>query len=259
MSEEAQGEPAVEKPVQSVRAWRPWATVGLGLIIIFAHFVTQLAVATVLIVINVVSDSALDLLRLVESLANGLAISITVIASAIVGVVLTVVFIRIRKGITVREYLGLKPIPKKTVFGLLAITAGLVALSGGLNYIFGKSSEGDFNVDVYRTSVLPGLLWIAVVVFGPVFEEFFFRGFLFAGFRQSRLGSAGAIVLTAFLWAVLHIQYDIYGIASILVLGIVLGIARLKTGSLWSPLIMHSFWNFAVTLMIALYSSGVIN
>jgi len=72
------------------------------------------------------------------------------------------------------------------------------------------------------------------------------------------MGSVGAIVLTAFLWAILHIQYSIYGIATILVMGVIFGIVRLKTGSLWSSMIMHAFWNFGATLVMALYSSGVI-
>lgn len=250
-------QPAEEKPAPVVRPWRGWASFALGLIVIFAHFVTQLAVATAFIVVNIASGN-LDLLRIADSLENGLAMSVTVIVSAIVGVVLTIVFIKMRKGITVKEYLGLKPVSKKTVFGLLALTAGLYGIALFIDYLTGEFGKPDPNIDIYRTSALPGLLWMALAVFAPVFEEFFFRGFLFAGFRQSRMRAGGAIVLTAFLWAILHIQYDIYGIATILVIGIIFGVARFKTGSIWSPLIMHAFWNFAVILMMALYSSGVI-
>jgi len=116
-------------------------------------------------------------LRLVDSLENGLAISVTVIVSAIVGVILTIVFIRMRKGIKIRDYLGLKSISKKTVFVLLALTAGLFALVLFIDYLTGESGNGDAGVDIYGTSVLPGLLWLALVVFAPAFEEAFFRGF----------------------------------------------------------------------------------
>jgi len=56
------------------------------------------------------------------------------------------------------------------------------------------------------------LFGIAAVVFAPLFEEGFFRGFLFVGFKQSRLGSFGTILITSAAWAALHIQYDLYGI-----------------------------------------------
>jgi len=46
-------------------------------------FVTQLAVATAFIVVNIASGN-LDLLRIADSLENGLAMSVTVIVSAIV-------------------------------------------------------------------------------------------------------------------------------------------------------------------------------
>lgn len=97
-----------------------------------------------------------------------------------------------------------------------------------------------------------------MVIFAPIFEEVLFRGFLFEGFRQSKLGPIGAIGLTALGWSLLHIQYGFYGIATIFVLGIVLGIVRIKTDSLWSPLIMHAFNNLVAMILVALSVSGLI-
>jgi hypothetical protein len=59
------------------------------------------------------------------------------------------------------------------------------------------------------------------------------------------------VVLMALVWSSLHIQYDAYGMASIFVLGLVLGTVRIKTGSLWGPLLMHALWNLAATVQIA--------
>ncbi|MFC1958097.1 lysostaphin resistance A-like protein [Chloroflexota bacterium] len=107
-------------------------------------------------------------------------------------------------------------------------------------------------VNVYNTSVWPPLLWAALIIFAPAFEETFFRGFLFEGFRQSRIGIIGTIGLTALTWAALHMQYDIYGIVTIFIMGVLLGIVRLKTDSLWSPLLIHAFFNFVATLQVAI-------
>jgi membrane protease YdiL (CAAX protease family) len=96
-----------------------------------------------------------------------------------------------------------------------------------------------------------------VVIFAPLFEECFFRGFLFAGFLHSRMGVIGAVAVTSVTFAALHFQYDLYGMASILVMGIVLGIVRWRTGSLWSTILLHSLWNLTGIIQTALYVNGV--
>jgi hypothetical protein len=63
-------------------------------------------------------------------------------------------------------------------------------------------------------------------------------------------------MITALGWAALHIQYNFYGMINILVLGIVFGIVRIKTGSLWSTLLLHSLWNLAAIIAIAVYISS---
>jgi uncharacterized protein len=98
-----------------------------------------------------------------------------------------------------------------------------------------------------------------VVVFAPAFEEAFFRGFLLVGLKDSKIGSIGAVCLTAAVWASLHFQYDFYGMLTVLVLGIVLGTVRLRTGSLWSSILIHSFWNLIAMLGTALTVNGILN
>ena len=85
-----------------------------------------------------------------------------------------------------------------------------------------------------------------------MFEEIFFRGFLFQGIRYSRLGPIGAIGITSFFWAAIHLQYDIYGIATIFALGILFGIARLKTGSIHLLMVMHSLASLVATIEMVL-------
>ena len=243
------------RPVKSV--WGPWTTVGFGLAIFAVYFVAQSLVAIGFAMAKVVSDPALDPEALAESLAtNGLVIATSIIFSAIVGIGIMAVFIRLRKGASIAQYLALKAINARTFFALMGITVGLLVLLAVVGVFLGIPSDSEFSVEVYRTSVFPALLWIAFVIFAPAFEESFFRGFLFAGLQQSRVGAAGAIALTALAWAGLHLQYDIYGMAEVVVLGVVLGIVRLKTGSLWGSLAIHSFWNIIATVATALSASG---
>ncbi len=247
-------QPEIANARQDKGVWGPGATVGLGLAIFVIYFIAQLIVAVVFIVARIISAPAFDPSQIIELLTNGLVISASIYASAIVGIALTIVFIRARKGYTVTKYLGLRPISIKTALIMLAIVIVALALSVVVSLLLGISDTSSFMVDAYQTSVYPALLWTATVIFAPAFEESFFRGFLFAGFRQSRIGAPGAIILTAFIWAVFHIQYGTYGMATILALGIVLGIVRLKTGSLWSSLIIHSLWNLAAMIELAFFT-----
>lgn len=123
---------------------------------------------------------------------------------------------------------------------LLAISAGWIILPDTLSLLLDRPIS-EIIVEVYDTSEWPSLLRVATIIFAPVLEEVFFCGFPFEGFRQSRLSFIGAIGLTALVWSLFHVQYAVYEIATIFVFGIVLGIVRLKTGSLWSPMLMHVF------------------
>jgi membrane protease YdiL (CAAX protease family) len=238
------------KPYPSV--WGPWQTTGLGLAIFAINAATQAGVFLGFLAKEYAVNPSPGILKLITGLAtNGLVLSLSVIAGAAVGVPMIVVFVKVRRRASIREYLALNPITKRQILVSLAIAAGLMALIELVGSATGQSSD-TFTVNAYQTAKPLALLWISFVIFGPAFEETFFRGFLFVGWVRSRLGSVGAIALTSGLFAVLHIQYDLFGIVSVLVMGIALGIMRFKTSSLWSPLLMHFMWNLVGMVMLAL-------
>jgi membrane protease YdiL (CAAX protease family) len=240
--------------------WGPWATAGFGLVVGIIFLITQTLVVVAFAVAKFVSDATFSLSGFAEALAsNGLLLALATIASSVVCSGLVIIIVKVRRSATIADYLGLRWITGKTVLVLLAIAVGFVVLSGWLSTLLGKPSDAEFMVDAYRTSVWPALFWVAVVILGPVFEETFFRGFLFVGFLQSRLGPAGTIFLTSFIWALLHIQYSAYGVVTIVIMGIILGLMRLKTDSLWSPLILHVLNNLVSTLETALYVNGILS
>ncbi len=110
--------------------------------------------------------------------------------------------------------------------------------------------------DTYKTAGWLPLLWTAVVIFAPFFEEVLFRGFLFVGLEHSRIGVAGTVILTSLVWAALHMQYNLIGMATIVIMGIVLGVIRHKTHSLWAPVLFHMMWNFLALLVTAISLGG---
>jgi uncharacterized protein len=112
----------------------------------------------------------------------------------------------------------------------------------------------EFMREAYATAEPLWLFWIALVVAAPLFEEVFFRGFLFSGLESSALGPAGAIVVTGAVWAAIHFQYDAFDMTLILCLGLVLGVARLSTRSLLVPFVMHATMNLVATAETALFA-----
>lgn len=212
------------------------------------QFLVQIAVAIVYGFVEGISDPDFDSSVFAENLdSDGLFLSIATIVAAVICIGLIILFVKLRKGITVSEYLALKPITRKHIFIVIGVFLGLLILAGIASFFMGETEDSEFTLEVYNTSVWPVLFGIAVVVFAPVFEETLFRGFLFAGLRQSFIGTAGAIVLTALMWTLLHLQYEVAGMSIIFVLGIILGIVRYKTGSLWTVILIHALWNlFAV-------------
>jgi membrane protease YdiL (CAAX protease family) len=97
---------------------------------------------------------------------------------------------------------------------------------------------------------------VTIVIVVPVSEESLFRGFLFEGIRHSRVGAYGAVLLTAVLWSLIHIQYDWYGVATIFISGLLLGLVRLKTESVWATSCLHGLMNLIATLEVALLPSS---
>jgi CAAX protease family protein len=91
-----------------------------------------------------------------------------------------------------------------------------------------------------------------LIIAAPLFEEAFFRGFLLKGLESSFMGPIGAVVVTAGLWALIHVQYDAFGMATIFCLGLLLGTARVFTGSLLVPLGLHAFTNLGATIEAAI-------
>lgn len=247
----------IENTITEKRVWGFWATAGWGVLVIFISVVVQAIIAVVFIIAKLVTEAEIDLIELdflewLETIDLGLLLSLSIVISAIVCVGLIFIIIKVRRGATIADYLGFKSIGTGTVLVVLAISVAYIVLSVLVNMGLNRPTDSDIMVQAYATSVWPALFWMAVVVFGPFFEEVLFRGFLFEGLRQSRIGIAGAIILTSLVWAGFHLQYGLFEIASIFVLGVIFGIVRYKTGSLWAPMIMHVFNNLLAVLLIAL-------
>jgi len=191
--------------------------------------------------------STLSVEQLNQYLFNGDAISMGQIPAAFIGVALIILFVYIRKPLTIDEYLDLN-IPKiKPLLLFIGIMILLLILMESINAWFDRPTP-EFMTDVYSNTQNIPLFWIAVVIGAPFFEEFLFRGFLFEGLSRSKIGLPATIVLTSALWAIIHVQYGLFEIISIFFVGIVLCLAKIKSQSLYAPIILHMMMNLIASI-----------
>lgn len=234
--------------------WGFWLTGLFSVVVLVVFIAAQTAVAVPFVLVEMQRQPGVSPQELTDNLeSNGLCLSLATLLSTPACLGLIVLFVKLRRRISVRQYLGLNPVATRSIllWGLLLVLFMLV--SDGLTYLTGRDVVPPQMARAYETAGFLPLLWFAVVCLAPLFEETFFRGFMFAGIRPSRLGSPGAIAITALVWACIHLQYDVYQMATIFVGGLLLGTARLKTDSVYMPMAMHAIWNVIATVETALF------
>jgi membrane protease YdiL (CAAX protease family) len=233
--------------------WGLWATIGFSLVIGVGYFLVQTILVVAAVILAAPGREEFDIHEFGRTLTtNGLFWSVATCAGAPVIIGLTVLFAALARGITVRDYLALCGPAWKTVGRWCLVVLLFIAATDSITYLVQGRIVPPVMEQVYATARFVPLLWLAFVVVAPFTEELFIRGFLFQGVAHSRLGPVGAIVLTSIVWSVLHTQYDLYGIAVIFLGGLLLGYARLRSGSVFVPIAMHMVQNLVATLEVAI-------
>jgi len=139
---------------------------------------------------------------------------------------------------------------------LALTTLGLIALA----FIYG-GVVFSLDRDAFRHDISPfadlmkartwWLVLIAAGIGAPIAEECLFRGLVYGALRRTPLGIGGAAAATAIMWALLHANYSVYGIAAITLIGIYLALVREKTGTLLTPIVCHGIYNSLIVLILA--------
>jgi len=95
--------------------------------------------------------------------------------------------------------------------------------------------------------------FITVCIIAPVFEETLFRGILLRGLLQHNTGPVIAIILSAFLFGIAHLNpWQFMGAG---MLGIVFGFVYYRTKSLWLCIFLHALNNTISFLMMVRYGT----
>jgi beta-phosphoglucomutase len=225
-----------------VRPWGFWATLGLGMLIGGSILLIQLAVGISLGIAAGITDDTgwIDPNNLDT---NGFAWALITLVTTPVAVGLVVLCAWLKPGVSVREYLALRPVSRRRLLRWCLVLLAFALLVDLTTLLLQKPIVPEVMVEAYRTAGWPPLLWIAVVLGAPIGEELFFRGFLFRGWMHSPLGAWGTVVTTSVIWAFIHQQYDLHGIMIIFAAGLLLGYSRLRSGSIYPPIVMHALMN----------------
>lgn len=155
-------------------------------------------------------------------------------------------------------------LPTSTIV-LVVLSLGLCPLvaSGTMELILLVSPEYEFathpTIDALRDHSLPilvlGGFWIGAIVLAPVAEELFFRGLI-----QTFLGSHlprrwMAILFSSVAFGLVH-SSQVQAIGALTLLGVILGLAYERSGSLIPPMIIHAVFNLRTLIWDAL-SNGI--
>ena len=176
---------------------------------------------------------------------DGTVVSLSIIIGCVLLIAISLLVIRVRGGDS-RQYLALKPFSFAVGMGLLGLLLIFMIGSQALTYLLDKSPLV-FVDPLYQSVSSVWLLIFAMVIVAPIYEELIFRGLLWSAIAEQFSGATyaehrGAVVaslVTSVIFAVIHLQYGIYEISTIVVLALIFCYARIKSGSLLLPILLH--------------------
>lgn len=147
---------------------------------------------------------------------------------------------------SVAEYLGYKLPRRGELVAAVLVLAALIIVGDAVSWLAGRHIVDRFQSDIYQAAksanLLP-LLLIAITVLIPIGEETLFRGFLFRGWLRSSRDAWPVILITATIFAIIHVQYDWFLIAQVFIFGVFFGWVRWATGSTILTMLLHGLVN----------------
>jgi membrane protease YdiL (CAAX protease family) len=123
------------------------------------------------------------------------------------------------------------------LFGLGG-AAGCVIVLAVILIATGESIRG-VGAMLLAPSVGQRLVFLAIGLHAAFTEETLFRGNLLSSL-QVRMGSLPALVIMSAVFAFYHLQFNPIALLAKFTFGIIFGLLRLKTGSLYAPAVAHS-------------------
>ncbi|MYL57597.1 CPBP family intramembrane metalloprotease [Virgibacillus halodenitrificans] len=169
--------------------------------------------------------------------------------------VLGVYFIAIRPKKLSWSEVGIKPFAKKDwkiiiIYSVILMVGAvlIVVLTSLIGNTYENSKTEAMQQNVTFFSLL--IAFISAAVISPLYEEIFYRGFLYRWLR-TRIGLNGAILLSSLIFTVIHIPtYNAMPVNFFS--GIIFALAYERTGLIWPSVIIHGLTNGIMVLLTGL-------
>jgi len=189
---------------------------------------------------------------------NGTLLSYSILISFITVIPLTLLLMLTKGRKNLFNYAALRAVAWQKVLLWIGISLILMLTLDAIAFLAKKPLVPEVMLSQYKSAHFLWLLGLGMIVLAPLYEELLIRGFLFKGFLKSSLGPIGAVMLSGLFWSIVHFQYDVAMIFGIFVFSILLGLARLNTKSLLTPIAMHIFWNIGAFIETAYFAGKMI-
>ena len=124
--------------------------------------------------------------------------------------------------------------------GLLVASYVIILAHNAVLMLLGVETQGDQILELFAALDSPVWFILVGVVFAPVVEELFFRGFLFQGFRQ-KYGWVKGGLLSSVIFGMAHL--DPAAFLPTAILGFLLAYMYHRSNSVWTPIILHVLVN----------------
>ncbi len=139
--------------------------------------------------------------------------------------------------------------------GLLVIGYMITAINNSIFLLLGKSIQANQIMRLLSQLPSPSSFIFTGIIVAPIVEETFFRGFLFAGFRQ-QYGWKNAALLSSAFFAIAHLQ--LAALVPTFVLGYIFSFLYQKSNSIFPGMIMHFLVNaIGITAILMLTKNGI--
>lgn len=222
--------------------WGYWATFGWAVLAFLAGQFVALAVLMVL--------QRSDLHAMLLRPFDGIAVTVTILVSNPITIGIAALAARLARW-NASDYLGVVwPHRRDTVVGLTSLVV-LIAVCDALIYFSGHALVTPFQLKSYTSAAEEGWLpamWIGACVVAPAGEEVLFRGLMYRGWVRSDRFAWVGIAAISLAFAALHVQYDIFGMAQIFVVGLFLAWMRKRSGSVLLTFLLHGLFNLEGTI-----------
>lgn len=178
----------------------------------------------------------------------------------IMSVICVLIYLYKKFDITLISLLNVKKFfPKTLILMLLMFFSSYIVINlitTNMTNAFPITPQPEHDHKLSQLSILAGLLFLgSLTIAGPIMEEIFFRGIFLLKLKDN-FNKIAALILSSFLFAILHSPG--YQQISAFITGLLFGIVTLKTNGIFCSIIGHILFN-SLTTIFAIVSYNVNN